>query len=361
MDSEQNSCSDSQPMQLDNEKTVVMPTVESAAPVAKKTSGWRIFWGIFTGLSILGNIILLLVIIGMAVMLAGEFGTFSTAGGGDGFTENVLLPGSRMHKIAVINISGIIENEMADAVAKQVKLAGEDSKVKAVIVKIDSPGGTVSASDRINYQLRKLRNEYNKPTVAFMESVAASGGYYSAVACDMLVAEPTVITGSIGVLMETFVVQELLEQKLGVQPVVLKSGEKKDWPNPFKPVTPEQEQYLQDKLIKPAYNRFVKVIVEGRKTLSEEQVRKLADGSIYDANEAVTNKLIDEIGYFEKALKTARALGGVKDAQVIEYRKVWSWGSWLDAKSGASLPQINRQTLTEFSQPQLLYLWKGQK
>ena len=357
MDSEQNINTNSQPSQPDNTNVSAQPC---ATPAPQKRSGWRIFWGIFTGLSVMGNIILLLVIIGMGVLLSGELGGLSS-GDEEQFTETVLLSGSRSEKIAVISIDGIIENEMAQAVARQVQVAGKDPKVKAVIVKIDSPGGTVSASDRINYELRKLRNEYNKPTVAFMQSVAASGGYYSAVACDTIVAEPTAITGSIGVIMETFVFQELLEQKLGIKPVVLKSGEKKDWPNPFKPVTAEQEQYLQNKLIKPAYNRFVKVVAEGRKTLSEEQVRTLADGSIYDANEALGNNLIDEVGYFEKAVKTAKTLGNAKDARVVEYRKVFSLANWLQGRSNVALPSFDRKTLTEFSQPQLLYLWRGEQ
>jgi protease-4 len=192
-----------------------------------------------------------------------------------------------------------------------------------------------------------------------MQGVAASGGYYSAVACDKIIAEPTAITGSIGVIMETFVLQELLEQKLGVQAVILKSGEKKDWPNPFRPVTDEQKAYLQDKLIKPAYDRFVKVVAQGRTSLSEEQVRTLADGSIYGAEEACNNKLVDEVGYFEKAVDAAKALSKINDAEVIEYRRVWSLGEWLGASGSTALPSINRKTLTEFTQPQLLYLWKG--
>ncbi|MDO8303252.1 MAG: signal peptide peptidase SppA [Sedimentisphaerales bacterium] len=332
--------------------TVTVPTP------AKKGKGWRIFWGIFTGLSVLVNIILLLVIIGMGVMLAGEFGSLTAGGGGGGFSEELLLAGSRTQKIAVINIGGIIENEMADAVTRQVRLAGEDRKVKAVIVKIDSPGGTVAASDRINYELGKLRKDYHKPTVAFIQGMAASGGYYSAVACDRIVAEPAAITGSIGVIMETFTFQQLLEEKLGIQPVVLKSGEKKDWPNMFKPVTEEQKAYLQDKLIRPAYERFVKVVAAGRPMLSEEQVRTLADGSIYNADEAADAMLVDDTGYFEKAVEIAQMLGNAKGAEVVEYRRVFSWASWLDARSGITLPSISRKNLTEFSQPQLLYLWK---
>jgi protease-4 len=354
MDSDQSNYSDTQSSQPIN-----MPA--AAAPPTKKHSGWKIFWGIFTGMSVLGNIILLLIIIGLGIALSAGYGQLAATGEDGRFSERVLIPGSRTQKIAVINLTGIIQTTQADEVAKQVKMAGEDKSVKAVIVKINSPGGTVAASDRINYELRKLPQEHNKPAVAFMQSVAASGGYYSAVACEKIVAEPTAITGSIGVIMETFVVQGLLEGKLGVEAVVLKSGEKKDWPNPFRPVTDEQKKYLQDKLILPAYDRFVKVVARGRKMLSEEQIKALADGSIYGAEEAREDKLIDEVGYFDKAVDMAKTMGKAQDAQVVEYRRVFSFGEWLGAESKTALPQINRQTLTEFTQPQLLYLWKGDK
>jgi protease-4 len=358
MDSGQNNYADSQPQRpsepLQSQKA-------GPGPVVKKRSGWKIFWGIFTGLSVLGNIILLLVIIGMGAVIAAGYGQLATAGQDGRFSEHVLVPGSRTQKVAVIAVQGIIRDETADEMAKQVKMAGEDNSVRAVIVRINSPGGTVSASDRINHELRKLWDEHEKPTVAFMQGIAASGGYYSAVACQRIVAEPTAITGSIGVIMETFVVQGLLEEKLGIQAVVLKSGEKKDWPNPFKPVTDEQKAYLQEKLIKPAYDRFVTVVAAGRKSLSEEQVRTLADGSIYGAQEACSNKLVDEVGYFDKAVSTARTMGKAENAQVVEYRRVWSLGEWLGAENKITMPRLDRQTLTDLSQPQLLYLWKGDK
>lgn len=249
----------------------------SPAPARKTGSGWKIFWAIFTALSVITNIILIFAVIGLSVMVSGTFSGFASAVEYGTFAEQVIEPGSRNQKIAVINIAGLIGEEQADNIAKQVKAAAHDNKVKAIIVRIDSPGGTVSASDRINYELKKLWKDHDKPTVAFLQGIAASGGYYSAVACQRIIAEPTAITGSIGVLMQTFVVQGLLEEKLGIQSVIIKAGEKKDWPNPFTPVTEEQKIYLQDKLISPAYERFVSVIIDGRKSMQEEQIRQLAD------------------------------------------------------------------------------------
>lgn len=115
-----------------------------------------------------------------------------------------------------------------------------------------------------------------------MQGIAASGGYYTSVACDKIIAEPTTITGSIGVISLYLVVQELLEHKLGILPVVIKAGAKKDWPSYFQAPSEEQLQYLQNKLVNPAYERFVQIVAEGRNaTLTESQVRQLADGSIF--------------------------------------------------------------------------------
>jgi protease-4 len=229
-----------------------------------------------------------------------------------------------------------------------------------VILRIASPGGTVSSSDQIHYYVGNLRQKTGKPVVAFMQTIAASGGYYSAVACDRIIAEPTVITGSIGVIMNHLVIKDLLEQKLGIQPEVLKSGPKKDWPSMYAPMTEEQKQYLNEKLITPAYERFVSLVSEGRKhALTPEQVRLLADGSIYSADEALHNGLIDEVGYFEAAVDATKKLADISDARVVEYQRPQSWLSSLGAKS--QLPIVDSKMLEKLIVPQLMYLWDGRK
>jgi protease-4 len=189
-----------------------------------------------------------------------------------------------------------------------------------------------------------------------MQGVAASGGYYVSVGCDQIVAEPTAITGSIGVIGGHFVLQQLLEEKLGIQPVIFKSSEKKDWPSPFQQVTEEQRRYIQDKLITPAYDRFVQVVDEGREELTLDDVKRLADGSIYGAKEALSEKLIDKIGYIDEAIEQVKLLAGIEKAQVVEYRKPFSFADFLSSRSGNIL-KINRSTLYELSTPQVLYLW----
>ena len=319
----------------------------------KKASGWRVFLNILLALSVVGNILLFVAVIGMAMTMAiGTGGSLK-----DQYQENVLIDGPHHTKVAVINLFGVIEGGISDEVRIQTENAAKDDAVKAIILRIDSPGGTVSGSDQIHYHLSKLRSETGKPVVAFMQSVAASGGYYSAVACDYIIAEPTTITGSIGVMMNHIVIKDLLEQKLGIQSETLKSGERKDWPNMFSQMTEEQKAYLNTKLILPAYERFVKLVSEGRKELTPDQIRTLADGSIYNADEAKEKGLIDEIGYFDDAVAAVEELADVSGARVVEYERPLSWLSSLGAES--KLPIFNTNVLDKLAAPQLLYLWDG--
>jgi protease-4 len=323
----------------------------------RKTSGWRIFLNVLLGLSIAANVIMFLIVLGVGIVaITGD----GLTGGKKEFLENILVDGPHTKKIAVINLYGIIQDDLSEEVRLQLKTAAEDSYVKGVILRIASPGGTVSSSDQIHYYVSNLRQQTGKPVVAFMQTIAASGGYYSAVACDRIIAEPTVITGSIGVIMNHLVIKDLLELKLGIQPEVLKSGPKKDWPSMYAPMTEEQKQYLNEKLITPAYERFVSLVSEGRKnTLTPEQVRLLADGSIYSADEALHNGLIDEVGYFEAAVDATEKLADISDARVVEYHRPLSWLSELGAKS--QVPIIDSKMLEKLVVPQLMYLWDGRK
>jgi protease-4 len=234
------------------------PPAQSTQPPAnrpRRRIGRKIFWGIIMTLSVLTNIALLLALVSVvAVFAVGE----------RGFTEEVIQAGPKTTKIAVIKLAGLIDGEQADDVRKQLKRAREDNRVKAVIIRVNSPGGTITASDQIYHEIAKCRHGAKKPVVAFMQGVAASGGYYVSVGTNKIVAEPTTITGSIGVILGHFVLTELFEKKLGIEPHIITAGDKKDWPSIFKPFTGEQEEYLKKKLLTPAYERFVQVVEKGR-------------------------------------------------------------------------------------------------
>jgi len=324
----------------------------SPPPQKPRTSGWRILWGVFFGLSVLANVGLFLLLLGAVFVLGG-------AGAGRGAT--VLREGPRSSRIAVVNIEGIIDDSQANELHRQLKAAREDASIKGLIVRVTSPGGTISASDRIYREIVNYRNEQDKPVVAFIQGMAASGGYYASVACDEIVGEPTAITGSIGVILSHFVFQELLENKLGVQPVFMTKGQKKDWPSSFRAPSDAELAYLNDRLLEPAYRRFIDVIKEGRgKVLTEDEILKLADGGIYVAEQAAAVELIDRTGFLDDAIAAVQTRAGIDKAQVIEYRRPLSFMDLLTAESRkTSLLHLDRTKLFELGTPQVLYLWHG--
>ena len=313
-----------------------------------KGSGWKVLLGILLAFSILANMVLFFLLIGVVALFGAGHRTL--------FAEEVVREGPRTSKIAVVNIQGLIDGGQAREFLAQLKMAKRDRRVKAVIVRVSSPGGTIAGSDQIYNEILKFREEEGKPIVAFMQGIAASGGYYTSVACDRIVAEPTTITGSIGVMFGHFVLQQLLEDKLGIKPVIITAGQKKGWPSMFQAFTDEQREYVQDKLITPAYERFVQVVADGRSPLSLPDVRNLADGGIYGAEEAVEKKLIDRTGYFDDAIEEVKSLADIKKAQVVEYRRPFSLAKLLSYRSRSRF-SIDTSTLYELSVPQVLYLW----
>ncbi len=317
----------------------------------KRSSISRIFWGIVFSLSFLANVGLFLLLIGLVAFVATGRTRF--------YEEAVVREGPRTDKIVLVHIDGVIGDDQADYVYQQLQTAREDRNVRAVILGVNSPGGTISGSDRIYQEVLRYRQETGQPAVAFMQGMAASGGYYASVACDRIIAEPTAITGSIGVVMSYFVFQELLENKLGIQPVYLAEGAKKDWPSSFREPKQEELDYIEERLLTPAYERFIEIVQAGRSSaLSPDQVRKLADGSIFVAPQALEERLIDEIGYLDDAVEAVLSLAGLLDAQVVEYRKPFSFMDMLSVE-GRSALKLNRSTLYELSTPQVLYLWSA--
>ncbi len=331
-----------------------MPTAPMDQPRPqrpRRRTIWRVLLTIVLVFSILANIVLFTALMGLAAV-------FATGSGGI-LTEEIVRQGDPAAKIVVVNVQGVIYGDLAQSVHRQLKAARKDGKVKAVIVRVSSPGGTISASDQIYQEIRRYRRQEKRPVVAFMQGIAASGGYYASVACEKIVAEPTAITGSIGVISSYFVVQELLQNKLGILPVTVKSGEKKDWLSPFHEPNDVQLKYIEDRLIKPAFARFLEVVAEGRKgSLTAGQIRPLADGGIFGAKEAVEEKLIDDVGYLDDAIALAKSMAGIQDARVVQYRKPFSLMNFLGYRQGKIL-NLDRRTLYELGTPEVMYLWSA--
>lgn len=309
------------------------------------------FFRIVLVMSILANIFLFLMLTALAAVFATGYGGI--------WTEEVIRKGPAESKIAVVSLEGIIYGSVSREMHEQLDAARRDDNVKAVIVRVNSPGGTVSGSDRIYNEIRKFRAEVGKPVIAFMESVAASGGYYASVACEKIIAEPTTVTGSIGVMAKYFVFEELLESKLGVKPVTVKSGKRKDWPSSTRTPDAEELEYIKEKMIKPAYERFVGVIAEGRQgVLTPEQIRKLADGSIFNAEEAKEEKLIDDVGYLDDAIALIKSMAKLTRARVVAYRRPMSLLGMLGVHKSNTL-KIDKSTLYEFGTMERMYLWEA--
>ena len=283
-------------------------------------------------------------------------------GGGleESFLEKTIEKGPSSAQIAVIRVEGIIDEAMEPGVRGALERAAHDASVKAVIIRIDSPGGGLTASDMIHNDIRTILK--GKPVIAAMDGVAASGGYYIACAAPEIVAQQTTITGSIGVIGQFFFLSGLLKDKLGVVPVTLKMGAQKDWPNMFAPdMTPEQADYLMTTLLQPGYDRFVDVVAESRK-MPRDEVLKLATGRVFMAKEAKEVKLIDEIGYFDKAIEMAKKKAGLSKARVVEYVQPFRLLDLLGVQSKAKsslLMDLRPERLAALASPRIMYLWTG--
>ena len=247
-------------------------------------------------------------------------------------------------KIAIVRVEGMIAEVFSSFVGQQLRDAAQDDQVKAVVLLINSPGGTVTASDQIWKQVMDLRDgkwdrqAFPKPIVVSMESVAASGGYYIAVPAQKIYAQPTTVTGSIGVY-ASFLDVHVLAEKYGVGMNIIKRGELKGG-SMFHEMKPEERREW-DGLIDHSYQRFMTIVKEGRDgkkdgprlkhglrdeikltTKSGEPfVRRLADGGVFTADQAKQFGLIDEIGYLDDAIKEAKSLAGLSQAQVLMYNR----------------------------------------
>jgi protease-4 len=277
-------------------------------------------------------------------------------------------------KIALIDVEGLIANARTSSLLgggdnpvtlfkERLDAAADDPKVKAVVLRINSPGGAVTASDIMYQDLCRFRAETGKPVVACFMDVAASGGYYLAMGCDRIYAHPTTVTGSIGVIMSLYNAHDLLA-KVGVSSNAIKSGPNKDLGNPARPMTDAERAILQG-MVDRFYGEFVQVVCKGR-GLPEEQVRQLADGRIYSGKQAQELGLVDEVGYLDDAIECAKDLACIRDARVVAYDRGKGHRGCIYAK-GPSIPseitvKIDVPALNAWAGGQcgaaFLYLWE---
>jgi protease-4 len=262
-------------------------------------------------------------------------------------------------KIAVISVNGMITSETIQSPKRELRHAAEDSAVKAVLLAVDSPGGTIAGSDELYHAIEEFRSrtERKKPIVVSMQGMGTSGAYYISMPADKIFASRTCITGSIGVIASMFEAEDLMK-KIGVTSEVIKSGKMKDSGSPFRKMTTEDRAEWQ-KLINGMFEQFLGVILKNRKSLiSEEKLRQLADGRVYLAEEALKYKLIDAIGFQEDAVAELKKMAQLPDrVRIVTY--VRPLDSLLGLFMGESAPPPTRfdvSRMWELQTPKLLYM-----
>ncbi|MDW8101031.1 MAG: signal peptide peptidase SppA [Anaerolineae bacterium] len=256
--------------------------------------------------------------------------------------------------VAIVRVQGTIVSGPApspwaigaysERIIEDLKRAEEDRSVKAIVLWINSPGGSVVGSDEVYRALRRA----TKPVVAFMSEVAASGGYYLACGADYIVANPNTFTGSIGVVAVIPNAAELFDE-LGIEAVILRSAPRKAEGSLFEKLSPEAREILQ-RLIDEAFATFVQVVAEGR-SMGMEQVRALADGRVYSGQQALELGLVDALGDLQQAIDKARELGGIEgEPRIIEYRPMPSiWDALLFSLDRLSVPTRSWEQLWDVS------------
>ena len=311
--------------------------------------GWKIF-------ALLACVLLLISLVFNPLHLV--FGMFKSDGalpqhhsGGPRLQETWIKDNDSQNRIVIVPIEGVITSQsfgrsgpnMVEVVEEQFKRAAEDKHVKAVILKVNSPGGEVLASDDIYNIIEKFQRTSHKPVVAAMGSLAASGGYYVSAPCQWIVANEMTITGSIGVIMHGYNFRGLMD-KVGVRPETFKSGRFKDMLSPDKreeDITQEERDMIQS-MVNETFDKFKSIVAEGRagaakknsgsgekgKTLIENWTQ-YADGRVLSGKDALRYGFIDEIGNFDAAVTRAQKLAKISDANLIQYEPVFGLGDLL--------------------------------
>ncbi len=272
-------------------------------------------------------------------------------------------------RIGLIYVEGVITGAREEAglfsgtasgqsLMEQLKRAREDESIKAVLIRINSPGGSSAASQEVGEEVDKLRRS-GKKVVASMGDVAASGGYWIAAKCDRIVADPATMTGSIGVIMDLQNLQELFD-KIGITPETIKSGPYKDIGSINRPLTPAERAILQS-MVDDIYSQFVDVVAKGRK-MDRNKVLDLADGRVFTGKQAKSNGLIDELGNFYDAIDLTAKLAGIKgEPQVYELGPVSPLEKFLGGVSTLTRISNNTSGLQAQDIQQLIELLKSQQ
>ncbi|HUT02700.1 MAG TPA: signal peptide peptidase SppA [bacterium] len=320
-----------------------------------------------------GLFVSIVLVVALVVGLCGCYVKFPTFGERIRLSEQMLekAKGTK-DKILLVPLSGIIsssssrgafssQDNLVEVLGMQLDKAKKDKHIKGLILTVNSPGGAVTASEIIYHKIAKFKKEKGVPVVVLMGDVAASGGYYISMAGDKIIAHPTTITGSIGVISMFFNLQGLFG-KIGVDVVTLKTGAMKDVGSFARPMEPEEKVYIMA-ILEQMYGVFLDRVLANRTELTREELLKLADGRVFTASQALEAKLIDQIGYFEDAVSAVKEKGNFSAASVVAYE--WPWNHKYDVYSATApgrpidinLLKLDLGTLDSIGRPGFYYIW----
>lgn len=345
------------------------PPVYAAPSKSAGTSILRILMLMF------GSVMLLFVggVLGFIVgSVAGRISASSTQMTGN-LTRVIYQEGETDEVIAMIPVYGIIEDNMAMYVRDVVRQIGRDRDVRAVVLRINSGGGMVGASDNIAWQLNKLRTDMGLPVYASYGPIAASGAYYISAKADRIFAEPTTITGSIGVIAQILTFEGLLTEKLGITPEVItaQGSPRKDTANTVLRSWTEEDRSEVRELLNEMHRQFVEVVVEGRSDVaSAEHLRQVSDGRVFMADKAIDAGLVDEVAYLDEVLELAKKEAGFENQKmtVVIYRypptllELFGAGAMGHAEPTifdvVKRPQNLQSWLDHANTPRMMYLYQ---
>jgi protease-4 len=276
-------------------------------------------------------------------------------------------------KIAIIDVDGTMANERQGGLLRagdnpvslfieKLDKAARDSDVKVVVLRMNSPGGTVVAADIMYHRLQEFKRKTKKPVIVCVTGMACSGGYYLSCAGDGIIAQPSSVVGNIGTIFQTYSISGTLD-KIGVKTVTIKSGQLKDIGSPLHDLSQTEREVLEG-INKELFEQFVAIVREGRKTIEQQKMQELTDGRVFTAKQALDEKLIDKIGYLSDAIAWAKESAHLKKAKVVMYHRPSSYtpnaysstaskASGLEALINIELPEWLTTGGTQF-----LYLWQ---
>jgi protease IV len=275
-------------------------------------------------------------------------------------------------KIALIEVDGMLLNGKAGGFlqasenplslfTQQLQQAADDASVKAVVLRINSPGGAVATSDTMYAEVKKFRSDTGKPVIAAAQEVDASGAYYLSCACDKIVVHPAGIIGSIGVIFEDFDISGTL-YKIGVEPNTIKSAEFKDIGSPFKHMT-DRERVVLQAMVDHFYARFKGIVSDNRPIKTPEALAKVDDGRVFTSDDALALGLVDQVGRLDDAIDLAKTMSNTPSAQIVMYKRPYGYSGSIYADTSAPEPRSNVTTLALPDSQTLLpggfyYLWE---